>query len=121
MWTSISKNSIPSPVRRDVANAIKVGSFVRISSFIPELKGMTIEKSSKVMSLDEAQIKPHEELARLLAPELEDVNQVIRDRMSSRNAPRIPEVTAHLIEAGGKPTTANAYALCCGALRLRRR
>ncbi|WP_439957668.1 polyprenyl synthetase family protein [Paracoccus albicereus] len=30
------------------------------------------------------------------------VNALIRDRMSSRHAPRIPEVTAHLVEAGGK-------------------
>jgi len=30
------------------------------------------------------------------------VNALIRDRMASRHAPRIPEVTAHLVEAGGK-------------------
>ncbi|MES2145578.1 MAG: polyprenyl synthetase family protein [Pseudomonadota bacterium] len=30
------------------------------------------------------------------------VNRLIRARMASQNAPRIPEVSAHLIEAGGK-------------------
>jgi octaprenyl-diphosphate synthase len=33
---------------------------------------------------------------------MEAVNALIRQRMASRHAPRIPEVTAHLIEAGGK-------------------
>src|SRR5690606_560793 len=37
-----------------------------------------------------------------LSAEMESVNALIRARMSSRHAPRIPEVTAHLIEAGGK-------------------
>ncbi|WP_108484852.1 polyprenyl synthetase family protein [Oceaniglobus ichthyenteri] len=54
------------------------------------------------MSLDHARAKPHERLATLLAPELDAVNTVIRERMASQHAPRIPEVTAHLIEAGGK-------------------
>ncbi|KAG1715136.1 Octaprenyl diphosphate synthase [Nymphon striatum] len=30
------------------------------------------------------------------------VNTLIRERMASEHAPRIPEVTAHLVEAGGK-------------------
>ncbi|MCY3983598.1 MAG: polyprenyl synthetase family protein [Roseovarius sp.] len=30
------------------------------------------------------------------------VNELIRERMASRHAPRIPEVTAHLVESGGK-------------------
>jgi octaprenyl-diphosphate synthase len=38
----------------------------------------------------------------MLAGDMERVNALIRERMASRNAPRIPEVTAHLIEAGGK-------------------
>ena len=46
--------------------------------------------------------KPHERLAELLAPEMEAVNDLIRERMASKHAPRIPEVTAHLVEAGGK-------------------
>ncbi|MEM9198596.1 MAG: polyprenyl synthetase family protein, partial [Pseudomonadota bacterium] len=45
---------------------------------------------------------PLAQLADLLSDELSAVNATIRDRMSSEHAPRIPEVTAHLIEAGGK-------------------
>ena len=46
--------------------------------------------------------KPHERLADLLTREMEAVNTLIRTRMASEHAPRIPEVTAHLVEAGGK-------------------
>jgi geranylgeranyl pyrophosphate synthase len=45
------------------------------------------------------------------------VNVLIRDRMASRHAPRIPEVTAHLVEAGGKrlrPMLTLAAATICG-------
>ncbi len=45
---------------------------------------------------------PHEQLARYLDADLVQVNALIRARMSSEHAPRIPEITAHLIEAGGK-------------------
>ena len=54
------------------------------------------------MSLDDAIQKPHERLAALLAGDLDEVNALIRARMASKHAPRIPEVTAHLVEAGGK-------------------
>jgi len=54
------------------------------------------------MSLDTAVQKPHERLATTLAADLEAVNHLIRARMASEHAPRIPEVTAHLVEAGGK-------------------
>ncbi|MCC5986402.1 MAG: polyprenyl synthetase family protein [Pararhodobacter sp.] len=37
-----------------------------------------------------------------LRDDMEQVNALIRRHMQSQNAPRIPEVTAHLIEAGGK-------------------
>ena len=37
-----------------------------------------------------------------LSADMEAVNALIRKHMQSENAPRIPEVTAHLIEAGGK-------------------
>ena len=37
-----------------------------------------------------------------LRADMEQVNALIRQHMQSQNAPRIPEVTAHLIEAGGK-------------------
>lgn len=69
------------------------------------------------MSLDAAATKPHEKLARALAPEMEAVNQMIRLRMASEHAPRIPEVTAHLVEAGGKrlrPMLTLAAAKLCG-------
>jgi len=46
--------------------------------------------------------KPHEMLAATLAEELDAVNLLIRERMASEHAPRIPEVTAHLVEAAGK-------------------
>ena len=45
------------------------------------------------------------------------VNALIRARMASEHAPRIPEVTAHLVEAGGKrlrPLLTLAAARLCG-------
>ncbi len=45
---------------------------------------------------------PFEALQALLAEDMAAVNALIRARMTSRHAPRIPEVSAHLIEAGGK-------------------
>lgn len=45
------------------------------------------------------------------------VNLLIRERMASEHAPRIPQVTAHLIEAGGKrlrPMLTLAAARLCG-------
>lgn len=45
---------------------------------------------------------PHDQLASFLAADLDQVNALIRARMASEHAPRIPEVTAHLIDAGGK-------------------
>ena len=47
-------------------------------------------------------IKPHDRLQAALSDDLIAVNALIRERMASENAPRIPEVTAHLVEAGGK-------------------
>ncbi len=69
------------------------------------------------MSLDDAIQKPHERLAALLAGDLDEVNALIRARMASKHAPRIPEVTAHLVEAGGKrlrPLLTLATARMCG-------
>ncbi len=54
------------------------------------------------MSLDSPSAKPHDRLAATLAPEMDAVNALIRQSMASKHAPRIPEVTAHLVEAGGK-------------------
>ncbi len=51
----------------------------------------------------EAQARaPQDRLAEMLAEDMAQVNALIRERMASRHAPRIPEVTAHLVEAGGK-------------------
>ena len=61
--------------------------------------------------------KPHDRLASHLADDLEAVNGLIRDRMASKHAPRIPEVTQHLVEAGGKrlrPMLTLAAARMCG-------
>ncbi|MEO0356836.1 MAG: polyprenyl synthetase family protein [Pseudomonadota bacterium] len=69
------------------------------------------------MSLDSAVSKPHERMAAALVGELDAVNTLIRTRMASEHAPRIPEVTAHLVEAGGKrlrPMLTLAAAKMCG-------
>ena len=68
------------------------------------------------MALDLAH-KPHDRLAEMLAADMEAVNLLIRERMASEHAPRIPQVTAHLIEAGGKrlrPMLTLAAARLCG-------
>ena len=54
------------------------------------------------MGVNETVAKPLDRLSSVLAPEMEAVNTLIRTRMASRHAPRIPELTAHLVEAGGK-------------------
>ncbi|MDV7144594.1 polyprenyl synthetase family protein [Tropicimonas sp. TH_r6] len=69
------------------------------------------------MSVDDASQKPHDRLAAVLAGEMGRVNELIRTRMASEHAPRIPEVTAHLVEAGGKrlrPMLTLAAARMCG-------
>jgi octaprenyl-diphosphate synthase len=69
------------------------------------------------MSLDTAATKPHERLAAALEGDLALVSEMIRARMASEHAPRIPQVTAHLIEAGGKrlrPMLTLAAARMCG-------
>ncbi|WP_417604346.1 polyprenyl synthetase family protein [Primorskyibacter flagellatus] len=69
------------------------------------------------MSLDDATVKPHDRLAAALAEDMMAVNDLIRLRMASEHAPRIPEVTAHLVEAGGKrlrPMLTLAAARMCG-------
>ncbi|MFT7145303.1 MAG: octaprenyl-diphosphate synthase, partial [Yoonia sp.] len=70
-----------------------------------------------LMSLDHAATKPHEQLAVALSDDLTAVNALIRERMASEHAPRIPEITAHLVEAGGKrlrPMLTLAAARMCG-------
>ncbi len=61
--------------------------------------------------------KPVERLSELLSKDMDAVNTLIKTRMASENAPRIPEVTAHLVEAGGKrlrPMLTLAGARICG-------
>jgi octaprenyl-diphosphate synthase len=60
---------------------------------------------------------PIERLQTMLAADMAAVNDLIRSRMASAHAPRIPEVTAHLVEAGGKrlrPLLTLASARLCG-------
>ena len=69
------------------------------------------------MGLDDAHVKPHERLAAALTEDLSAVNTLIAERMASEHAPRIPEVTAHLVGAGGKrlrPMLTLAVARMCG-------
>ena len=69
------------------------------------------------MSLDTPVAKPHDRLAATLDADLAEVNALIRARMASKHAPRIPEVTAHLVDAGGKrlrPMLTLAAARMCG-------
>ncbi|WP_432816695.1 polyprenyl synthetase family protein [Sulfitobacter sp. JB4-11] len=64
-----------------------------------------------------APAKPHDRLADYLEDDMAEVGQLIRARMASEHAPRIPEVTAHLVEAGGKrlrPMLVLAAARMCG-------
>lgn len=69
------------------------------------------------MGLDEASVKPHERLAAHLAEDMAAVDALIKERMVSRHAPRIPEVSAHIVGAGGKrlrPMLTLAAAEMCG-------
>ena len=69
------------------------------------------------MGLDNAATKPHECLAAALDADMTAVNALIRERMASEHAPRIPEVSAHLVDAGGKrlrPMLTLASARMCG-------
>ena len=68
-------------------------------------------------SMDQNAMKPQDRLAAWLAADMAAVNELIRTRMASEHAPRIPEVTAHLVEAGGKrlrPLLTLAAARLCG-------
>ena len=62
-------------------------------------------------------IKPQEQLSSLLVDDMAAVDAQIKRLMASKYAPRIPEVTAHLVEAGGKrlrPMLTLAAARLCG-------
>jgi len=61
--------------------------------------------------------RPHDRLADALADDMAAVGRLISTRMASEHAPRIPEVTAHLVGAGGKrvrPLLTVAAARLCG-------
>ena len=69
------------------------------------------------MDLNSTAQRPHDLLADYLAADMVAVNVLIRARMASEHAPRIPQVTAHLVEAGGKrlrPMLTLAAARMCG-------
>ena len=69
------------------------------------------------MSSTEKSQKPHDRMAEYLQNDLHSVDALIRERMTSQHAPRIPEVTAHLVDAGGKrlrPMLTLAAAHLCG-------
>lgn len=69
------------------------------------------------MSLDDVSVKPHDRMQAALTQDLAAVADLIRERMASEHAPRIPEVTAHLVDAGGKrvrPMLTLASARLCG-------
>ncbi|MFT4150986.1 MAG: polyprenyl synthetase family protein [Paracoccaceae bacterium] len=69
------------------------------------------------MGLDEVSQKPQDRLNAWLAQDMAAVDGLIQTRMVSEHAPRIPEVTAHLINAGGKrlrPMLTLAAARMCG-------
>jgi len=58
-------------------------------------------RRGEVFSVQSA-VEPVEAMQAALADKLDEVNALIESRMQSENAPRIPEVTNHLIGAGGK-------------------
>lgn len=60
---------------------------------------------------------PFDRLQALVSHDMAAVNTLIRERMASEHAPRIPAISAHLIEAGGKrlrPILTLAAASLCG-------
>ena len=73
--------------------------------------------NENLMSNRENSQKPHDRMAAFLTSDMAAVNTLIRTRMASKHAPRIPEVTAHLVDAGGKrlrPMLTLAAAHLCG-------
>ncbi len=78
---------------------------------------MACDERGSLMGMNENVSKPLDRLSAELAGDMERVNALIRSRMASRHAPRIPEVTAHLVEAGGKrlrPMLVLAASRLCG-------
>jgi octaprenyl-diphosphate synthase len=85
---------------------------------LPSLEAAPAEvESQDAMDVPARVPSPFEELQAILADDMARVNALIRQRMASEHAPRIPEVTAHLVEAGGKrlrPLLTLAAARLCG-------
>ena len=78
---------------------------------------MSRPASENFVPLGENVQKPHDRMADYLQGDMVLVNELIRTRMASEHAPRIPEVTAHLVDAGGKrlrPMLTLAAAHLCG-------
>jgi len=71
----------------------------------PQLRTVMVQGRGEVVEMDvmtEEKTSPLDRMQDLLAGKMDAVNQLIKLRMASENAPRIPEVTAHLVSAGGK-------------------
>jgi len=69
------------------------------------LKCVTLRGRDEVAEMDvkiEQKSTPLDDMQAVLASKMVGVNDLIAARMASENAPRIPEVTAHLVGAGGK-------------------
>ena len=78
---------------------------------------MFVDPSGKDAMDQVTQTKPHDLLAEALRDDMAAVDTLIRTRMVSAHAPRIPEITAHLVGAGGKrlrPMLTLAAAKLCG-------
>lgn len=70
-----------------------------------------------MLTKNQSATKPLDRLAAYLMGDLNAVGALITERMASEHAPRIPEVTAHLVGAGGKrlrPMLTLAAARMCG-------
>ena len=68
-------------------------------------------------AIEVAEQGPFERLTALVRDDLAAVNALIGERMASEHAPRIPAISAHLIEAGGKrlrPILTLAASRLCG-------
>ena len=102
MFTSNSNTSIPDPVK--IAFAYAITDVVCAQKFFHgEYYAARLQESRSAIGatlLKELNHKPHDQLAEILAPEMARVDALIQERMRSENAPRIPEVTAHLVNAG---------------------
>lgn len=76
-----------------------------------------VETSGASMGREGEIAKPLDVLQSVLADDMSAVNALIRARMASKNAPRIPQVTEHLVGAGGKrlrPMLTLASSRLCG-------